>query len=300
MAGDQPLDAEAAAFRPVDPHVIVLFGVTGDLAKRKLLPGLMHLCEAGLMPDFRLVGATRRDLGDEDLRKMAREACEEFGTGRGDRGELGPFRGADRPRQHQRGRGRPGRRGRRLREGPRRRPAPPPLPERATHRGAAHRPPDRRGRLRRAGADHHGEAVRHGPRERSGAQREAARGLRGEADLPHRPLPRQGGGAEHPRAALRQRALRADLEPQPHRPRPDRRPRDPHSRGPRELLRGGRSLPRHGRDAPLPDPRFRCDGAPDLSRPGLDHRREEQGVPKPAPARPGAGRARPVRGVHLT
>ncbi|CAN5495537.1 glucose-6-phosphate dehydrogenase [soil metagenome] len=79
MAGDQPLDAEAAAFRPVDPHVIVLFGITGDLAKRKLLPGLMHLCEAGLMPDFRLVGATRRELGDDELRAMAREACEEFG-----------------------------------------------------------------------------------------------------------------------------------------------------------------------------------------------------------------------------
>ena len=53
-----------------------------------------------------------------------------------------------------------------------------------------------------------------------------ARGLRREPDLPHRPLPRQGGGAEHPRVPLRQRAVRADLEPQPHRPRPDRRARD--------------------------------------------------------------------------
>ena len=60
MAGDRTLDAEAAAFRPVDPHVIVLFGITGDLAKRKLLPGLMHLCEAGLMPEFRLIGASRQ------------------------------------------------------------------------------------------------------------------------------------------------------------------------------------------------------------------------------------------------
>ena len=91
MAGDQPLDAEAAAFRPVDPHVIVLFGITGDLAKRKLLPGLLHLCEAGLMPDFRLVGATRRDLDDEELRQMAREACEEFGRVEVTEENWGPF-----------------------------------------------------------------------------------------------------------------------------------------------------------------------------------------------------------------
>ena len=32
-------------------HVIVLFGATGDLAKRKLLPGLFHLAAAGLMPE---------------------------------------------------------------------------------------------------------------------------------------------------------------------------------------------------------------------------------------------------------
>ena len=56
------------------------------------------------------------------------------------------------------------------------------------------------------------------------------RGLRRGRSLPHRPLPRQGGGAEHPRAALRQRPVRADLEPQPHRPRPDRRPGDARGR----------------------------------------------------------------------
>ena len=34
-----------------DDHVIVIFGATGDLAKRKLLPGLFHLAATGLMPD---------------------------------------------------------------------------------------------------------------------------------------------------------------------------------------------------------------------------------------------------------
>ena len=62
--------------------------------------------------------------------------------------------------------------------------------------------------------------------------------LRRGPDLPHRPLPRQGGGAEHPGLPLRQRALRADLEPRPHRPRPDRRARDPRVGRPGRLLRG--------------------------------------------------------------
>jgi glucose-6-phosphate 1-dehydrogenase len=43
-----------------DPHVIVLFGARGDLAKRKLLPGLWRLHRAGLMPDeFRVIGSGR-------------------------------------------------------------------------------------------------------------------------------------------------------------------------------------------------------------------------------------------------
>ena len=69
------------------------------------------------------------------------------------------------------------------------------------------------------------EAVR--PRLRLGRrpQRDPARRVRRLPDLPDRPLPRQGGGAEHPRAALRQRPLRAALEPQQHRVRPDRRAR---------------------------------------------------------------------------
>ncbi|HET9592986.1 MAG TPA: glucose-6-phosphate dehydrogenase, partial [Solirubrobacterales bacterium] len=59
-------------------QVIVLFGASGDLAKRKLLPGMFHLAESGLMPErFRIVGAARRGIGDEDFRALAREAIEE-------------------------------------------------------------------------------------------------------------------------------------------------------------------------------------------------------------------------------
>ena len=44
------------------PHVVVLFGATGDLARRKLLPGMLHLCEAGLLRDCRIVGTSLDDL----------------------------------------------------------------------------------------------------------------------------------------------------------------------------------------------------------------------------------------------
>lgn len=63
------------------PHVIVLFGATGDLAKRKLLPGLLRLFEAGLLVDAQIVGTSLEDLDHEEFATLAREACEEFGKG---------------------------------------------------------------------------------------------------------------------------------------------------------------------------------------------------------------------------
>jgi glucose-6-phosphate 1-dehydrogenase len=64
-----------------DDHVIVLFGATGDLARRKLLPGLFRLGEAGLMPErYRIVGTSRAALDDDSFRRFAREALEEFGS----------------------------------------------------------------------------------------------------------------------------------------------------------------------------------------------------------------------------
>jgi glucose-6-phosphate 1-dehydrogenase len=68
-----------------DDHVIVLFGATGDLARRKLLPGLFHLAKAGLLPArYRIVGSAPAQvaLSDDKFRKRAREAVAEFGTSR--------------------------------------------------------------------------------------------------------------------------------------------------------------------------------------------------------------------------
>ena len=63
-----------------DDHVIVLFGATGDLARRKLLPGLFRLAQAGLLPArYRMVATSRSDHTDDSFRTFAREAVEEFG-----------------------------------------------------------------------------------------------------------------------------------------------------------------------------------------------------------------------------
>jgi glucose-6-phosphate 1-dehydrogenase len=66
-----------------DDHVIVIFGATGDLARRKLLPGLFHLAKAGLMPvNYRIIGCgrIRSSLTDEQFRQHAQDACAEFGN----------------------------------------------------------------------------------------------------------------------------------------------------------------------------------------------------------------------------
>ena len=63
-------------------HVIVMFGATGDLARRKLLPGLFRLAAAGLMPGrYQIIGSSRRDLTSEQFRDLAGQAVTEFGTG---------------------------------------------------------------------------------------------------------------------------------------------------------------------------------------------------------------------------
>ena len=64
-----------------DNHVIVLFGATGDLARRKLLPGLFHLHAAGLLPkEYRIIGVSPRNaaLTTEQFREHAEQACSDF------------------------------------------------------------------------------------------------------------------------------------------------------------------------------------------------------------------------------
>jgi glucose-6-phosphate 1-dehydrogenase len=64
---------------PVPGTVLVIFGATGDLSRRKLLPAIYNLAHEGALPErFNLVGVSRRDQSDEDFRAFARESIEEF------------------------------------------------------------------------------------------------------------------------------------------------------------------------------------------------------------------------------
>ncbi len=67
------------------PAVLVLFGASGDLVARKLIPAVYRLCTEGLLPDrFAVVGVSRRDWDDTVYRERMRSAVERF---------AGPFEG---------------------------------------------------------------------------------------------------------------------------------------------------------------------------------------------------------------
>jgi glucose-6-phosphate 1-dehydrogenase len=63
---------------PVHPTTLVIFGATGDLAHRKLLPAIYNLAHEGALPeDFNLIGVSRSEMSDDDYRKLARESIQE-------------------------------------------------------------------------------------------------------------------------------------------------------------------------------------------------------------------------------
>jgi glucose-6-phosphate 1-dehydrogenase len=64
----------------VDPHVVVLFGATGDLARRKLIPGLAYLDQSKLAPNIEIVATSLEDISRDDFLKLAKDAVEDFGT----------------------------------------------------------------------------------------------------------------------------------------------------------------------------------------------------------------------------
>jgi glucose-6-phosphate 1-dehydrogenase len=62
------------------PTVFVLYGATGDLAHRLVLPGLFRLAQAGLLPgEWRLIGNGRGQVSDDEFRGQVRTSLEEFG-----------------------------------------------------------------------------------------------------------------------------------------------------------------------------------------------------------------------------
>jgi glucose-6-phosphate 1-dehydrogenase len=64
---------------PVAPTTLVIFGASGDLAKRKLLPALYNLAHEGALPErFHLVGISRAEKSNEDFRAECEEAIRQF------------------------------------------------------------------------------------------------------------------------------------------------------------------------------------------------------------------------------
>ncbi len=59
---------------PGPPTTVILFGATGDLARRKLLPGLLHLLRTGLLPQLRIVGTSLDDFTQESFVEFVRAA----------------------------------------------------------------------------------------------------------------------------------------------------------------------------------------------------------------------------------
>jgi glucose-6-phosphate 1-dehydrogenase len=84
LAEENPL-VEGLERLPVHPTALVIFGATGDLAHRKLLPALYNLAHEGALPErFELIGVARRDKPDDEFREMARESIERYSRHRPD------------------------------------------------------------------------------------------------------------------------------------------------------------------------------------------------------------------------
>src|SRR5262249_48941804 len=67
---------------PADPPAFVIFGASGDLTKRLLVPALYNLASARLLPDeFAVIGVARGEMSDDAFRDRMGGALREFATG---------------------------------------------------------------------------------------------------------------------------------------------------------------------------------------------------------------------------
>ena len=190
---------------PAPSDALVIFGITGDLAFKKIFPALENLERRGRLPEHRRGRGARRhrargaDRADAREPRRARRRHGSDAALRAPGGQAAP-RGRRLPRR---------RHLRRAAHGARRRGTPLPLPRDPAEpvRRGRHAARHLRLRGRRAGGGR--EAARARPVERTDHQPRAAAGVRRGFDLPHRPLPRQGAGAEPALLPLRQLDHRA-------------------------------------------------------------------------------------------
>lgn len=76
---------------PKYPQVVILVGANGDLARRKLLPGLFHLARSGFIPACRIIGVSLDNLDAESFRSFARTAIDEHATRKVDEADWQDF-----------------------------------------------------------------------------------------------------------------------------------------------------------------------------------------------------------------
>ncbi len=61
-------------YKNLNPTILVIFGITGDLSRQKLIPALFHLHRKGMLPKlFQIIGFSRQELTDADLRVRVKE-----------------------------------------------------------------------------------------------------------------------------------------------------------------------------------------------------------------------------------
>ena len=70
----------ASQVGPGLPQVVVLVGATGDLSRRKLLPGLFRLGNAGFIPGCRIIGVSLEEIDADGFRAIARDALAQFSS----------------------------------------------------------------------------------------------------------------------------------------------------------------------------------------------------------------------------
>src|SRR5476649_990846 len=80
IAGRTVVEKVAPGVGPQHPQIVVLVGATGDLSRRKLLPGLFHLSRSGFIPGCRIIGVSLDTLDADAFRAFVRNALDEFST----------------------------------------------------------------------------------------------------------------------------------------------------------------------------------------------------------------------------
>ena len=276
--------------------VLVLFGITGDLARKLVLPALYRLVERGELtvpvdrggahrPGHRRPAPSRRGL--RRRRRSARRSTPPCWSGCSPASTWWPATTPTRrcsPRLAEAITARPARTRSWCTTWPYRRRCSAPWPTVIAAAGLDDR-------IAAGG----GEAVRSRPRVRPRARRPAAPPLPGGSGVPRRPLPGQGAGRGPARAAVRQHAARAAVEPAVDRPLRDHHGRGLRRRRPRLVLRRRRHRPRCRPEPPAPGARLPAHGPAAVGCGGRPARRQAPAAAGHAHRRPGRGGARPVR-----